>query len=118
MINNFSRNEIVCLKHQHKSLYCEVIDIIKIRSMGWFRPIMLIDSPDNFYFNEHPKGEIYDLRFSSDLLWHLSVFLPVLDTEYLTFFSKLEEFNWNEQKYHLARQKLRSFLEEIYLQKP
>lgn len=112
MIKNFSRHEIVCLKHQNQSLYCEVIDIIKSRSLGWVRPIMLVSfTDDNSDFQ--PQGEIDDLRFSSDLLWHLNFFAPVLDTEYITFFSQLKEPYWNEKKSLLAKKKLRYFLEKV-----
>lgn len=112
MVKTFSCNEIVCLKHQNKSLYCEVIDIIISRSMGWFRPVMLVNfDEDNVDFQ--PIGKVDDLRFSSDLLWHLDLFSPVLDTEYITFFSQLKEPFWNEEKSVLARKKLRYFLEEF-----
>lgn len=114
IINNFSPNEIVCLKHNNKSLYCEVIQIVEKRNMGWVRPVMLVNISDNIYYNLDEKAEIYDLRLSSDLLWDLSVFLPVLDTEYITFFCKLEELDWNEKNINFAKQKLKHFLEEIF----
>lgn len=112
-MNQFSVNEIVCLKHKNKSLYCEVIDIIKSRSMLWARPVMLVDMSESDYFDV-AQEQIYDLRLGSDLLWYLKNFSPVLDTEYINFLSKLKEPIWNEKESHLARKKLRFFLEEIY----
>lgn len=115
-MNKFSTNEIVCLKYEQKSLYCEVIDTIKDRDLLWVRPIMLVDIPDDDYINIDEINNIYDLRHSSDLLWHINAFSPVFDTEYITFLSKLQESDWNEKKSNLARKKLKLFLEKIPIQ--
>jgi hypothetical protein len=108
------KNQIVCLDHQNKSLYCEVIDVIESRDLCWVRPIMLVSLLDQNCLLKPKRGNVCDLRYSSDLFWNLKGFRPVFDTEYIEFVSKLEEYDWAKDKSHLARRQLRCFLEEIY----
>jgi len=109
----FINSQIVCLDCQNKSLYCEVIDIIKNRETCWVRPVILVDlnTQDNSYYPS--KNDIYDLRFTSDLLWKIDDFRIVLDTEYIEFLANLQEFEFDEDKLTLGKQQLRLFIQEI-----
>jgi hypothetical protein len=110
----FSTNQIICLDFQNSSLYCEVIDLAQSQNLGWLRPVILVDSSDD-KDQLTRQGEVYDLRYSSDLLWNVEKFRHVFDTEYIEFISQLEEYDWTEDKAFFARQKLREFLLEICL---
>ncbi|WP_017292902.1 hypothetical protein [Geminocystis herdmanii] len=109
----FINSQIVCLDCQNKSLYCEVIDIINDRKTCWVRPLILVNlnTQDNNYYPL--KNDIYDLRFTSDLLWNMDDFRIVLDTEYIQFLANLQEFEFDEDKLILGKQQLRLFIQEI-----
>lgn len=109
----FIDSQIVCLDSQNKSLYCEVIEVINERNICWVRPLILVDlkAQDSKYFSK--KNDIYDLRFTSDLLWKIDDFRIVLDTEYIQFFANLQEFQFDEDILVIAKQKLRLFIQEI-----
>ncbi|NCO74335.1 MAG: hypothetical protein GW795_05345 [Cyanobacteria bacterium] len=115
-MSTFIPSQIVCLDNQDKSLYCEVIDVISSRQMCWVRPVILVNLDDNSNNYFHDKNNIYDLRFTSDLLWKLNAFRIVLDTEYIQFFASLQEFEFDEEKLLLAKQKLKLFIQEICFQ--
>lgn len=112
-MSQFVISQIVALDSQDKSLYCQVIDIIKERQMCWARPIILVDlkNKDNDYLLS--KNIVYDLRYTSDLLWKIDAFRLVLDTEYIEFLVNIKEFEFDEEKLLLAKQKLRLFIREI-----
>ena len=112
-MSKFINSQIVCLDGQNKSLYCEVIDVIDDRKISWVRPVILVDlkTKDNNYFCH--KNDVYDLRFTSDLLWKIDDFRIVLDTEYIQFLANLQEFEFDEDKLIIAKQKLRLFIQEI-----
>lgn len=112
-MSTFINSQIVCLDTQNKSLYCEVIDIVNERNICWVRPVILVDlkAKDNNYFSH--KNNIYDLRFTSDLLWKIGDFRIVLDIEYIEFFANLQEFEFDEKTLNIAKQKLRLFIQEI-----
>ncbi len=110
----FKPSQIVCLEGQNKNLFCEVIDIISARSVCWVRPIILVnltENTSNFY--RYKNSDIYDLRFTSDLLWNIADFRVVLDTEYLDIFVTLEDFEFQEEKIKLANQELRFFIQQL-----
>ncbi|BAQ64224.1 hypothetical protein [Geminocystis sp. NIES-3709] len=111
----FVNSQIICLDSQNKSLYCEVIDIVNDRQICWVRPVILVDlkAQDNNYFPQ--KNDVYDLRFTSDLLWKIDDFRIVLDTEYIEFLANLQEFEFDEDKLTIAKQKLRFFIQEILI---
>ena len=112
-MSTFIPSQIVCLEGQNKSLFCEVIEIISARSLCWVRPIILVNSMENSSnFYNYKNNKIYDLRFTSDLLWNITDFRLVLDTEYLDFFVGLEDFEFKEDNIQLANQKLRAFIKE------
>ena len=114
----FVPSQIVSLDGQNKSLFCEVIDSIDHRSVCWVRPILLVDlSNHNSDFYDYKDVCISDLRFTVDLLWNMTDFRLVLDTEYLEFFSDLEDFEFEEDKIKLANKKLRNFIQQLCEQK-
>lgn len=83
---SFKPHQIVCLEYQNTCLHGEVVQIIESRQLCWFRPLFMVNSHgDNN--NILLREELIDVRFSSDLLWPISLFRPSLDTEYLTFLS-------------------------------
>lgn len=112
-MSTFIKSQIVCLDTSQKSLYCEVIDIINERNICWVRPIILVDlkAEDHNYFSN--KNDVYDLRFTSDLLWKINDFRIVLDTEYIQFVANLKEFQFDENILDIGKQKLRLFIQEI-----
>ena len=113
----FVPSQIVCLEGQNKSLFCEVIEMISSRSLCWVRPVILVNLTEGHsdYFSY--KDNIYDLRFTSDLLWDTSDFRIVLDTEYIEFFTNLDDFEFEEDKLQWANQELRYFIQELCYQK-
>ena len=116
IVSIFVPSQIVCLEGQNKSLFCEVIELISPRSLCWVRPVILVNLTENnsdyFY-----KDSICDLRFTSDLLWDTSDFRIVLDTEYIEFFTSLDDFEFEEDKLQLANKELRYFIQELCYQK-
>ena len=112
-MSSFINSQIVCLDSQNKSLYCEVIEVINDRNICWVRPVILVDvnTDDNNYYPH--KSDVYDLRFTSDLLWKIDDFRIVLDTEYIQFLANLQEFQFDEDILIIAKQKLRLFIQEI-----
>ena len=115
-MSTFIPSQIVCLESHNNSLFCEVIEIISIRSLCWVRPIILVNSTENSSnFYNYKNKNICDLRFTSDLLWDIADFRVVLDTEYLDFFVGLEDFEFQEDNLKLANKKLRSFIQELCL---
>lgn len=109
----FVPSQIVCLEGSNKSLFCEVIEIIASRSLCWVRPVLLVNLIENNSDYLNYKESIYDLRFTSDLLWDISDFRIVLDTEYIEFFTSLDDFEFEENKLQLANKKLRYFIQEL-----
>ncbi|MGI0482847.1 hypothetical protein ACN4EE_18935 [Geminocystis sp. CENA526] len=116
-MSKFINSQIVCLDCHNKSLYCEVIETTKDGFNSWVRPVILVDlqNKDNNYYP--PKSDVYDLRFTSDLLWKTEDFRVVLDTEYIEFFVNLQEFEFDEDKLIIGKQQLRIFIQEMILQK-
>ena len=113
----FVPSQIVCLEGQNKSLFCEVIEMISSRFVCWVRPVILVNLTEgnSDYFSY--KDSIYDLRFTSDLLWDISDFRVVLDTEYIEIFTSLDDFEFEEDKLQWANQELRYFIQELCYQK-
>ncbi|WPF87725.1 hypothetical protein WEU38_13010 [Cyanobacterium aponinum AL20118] len=109
----FIPSQIVALDYQNKSLYCEVIDAIESRDLCWVRPIILVDKMTEKTDYLTDKNDIYDLRFTSDLLWNIKDFRIVLDTEYIEFLVNLSDFEFDDDKLKLAREKLKLFIKEI-----
>ncbi|AFZ55033.1 hypothetical protein VKI21_04655 [Cyanobacterium aponinum UTEX 3222] len=117
----FIPSQIVALDYQNKSLYCEVIDAccvadpfgIASRDLCWVRPIILVDKMTEKTDYLTDKNDIYDLRFTSDLLWNIKDFRIVLDTEYIEFLVNLSDFEFDDDKLKLAREKLKLFIKEI-----
>jgi hypothetical protein len=79
--------QIVCLEHQTTRLYAEVIQVVKSRQIGWFRPLLLAEFPTGEQALAEPL--LYDVRPSADLLWSLTLFRPALDTEVMPLWVQL-----------------------------
>lgn len=109
----FKPSEIVCLDNQNKSLYCEIIDVITGQNKYWVRPLMLVNFMEEDEYQKEIKN-IDDLRFTSDLLWSTDFFRPVFDTEYITFFCQLPEFEFDEKKLLNAKKTLRHFIQDLW----
>ena len=109
----FIPSQIVCLDSPNYSLYCEVIEIITSRFLCWVRPVILVNKQEKKPDYLTDKTCVYDLRFTSDLLWKIDDFRIVLDTEYIEFFADLQDFEFEEDKLAIAQQKLRLFIQEI-----
>ena len=109
----FSPHQVVCLEGKNKSLFCEVIDVITSRSLCWVRPVLLVMNYNPNLLNPKTSGDVYDLRFTADLLWKIDDFRNVLDVEYLEFFVQLEDFKFDEQQLQLAHQKLSYFVRDL-----
>jgi hypothetical protein len=116
-MSKFINSQIVCLDCHNKSLYCEVIETTEDAVNSWVRPVILVDlnNKNNNYYTS--KNDIYDLRFTSDLLWKIEDFRIVLDTEYIELFVNLQEFEFDEDKLIIGKQQLRLFINEIILEK-
>lgn len=113
-LNQYFNYQIVTLQNDHKILYSEVIDTIESRSMLWVRPILMVEKDQNNNSFFEPQSSVYDLRFTSDILWNASGFLPALDTEYITFFCQIQNTDYSDYQCQIARQKLSLFLKEIF----
>jgi hypothetical protein len=118
-MSNFIPSQIVCLESKNQSLFCEVIEIISLRSLCWVRPVILVNVTENSsdFYQYTNNSKICDLRFTADLLWNIADFRVVLDTEYLDFFVGLEDFEFQEDKVKLANHKLRDFIQQLCEQK-
>jgi len=106
---SLKHNQIVCLEHQKSCLYGEVIQLIPERQLCWFRPmcIVILDEPEQYL----TESEVINLQFGSDLLWPLALFRPVLDTELLSFWGKLDNTSNLLISKKSSRQHLNSFVE-------
>ncbi len=112
-MTQFKPNEIVCLDSQNNSLYCEVIDILTEQKKCWTRPVILVTYTDGDQYNRNIRS-VFDLRFTSDLLWNMDFFRPVFDTEYISFCCHLSDFEFDEIKVDSAKKTLRKFIQEIW----
>lgn len=78
--------EIVCLEHQNRCLYAEIVQRTKERY--WVRPLALADLSDKRQSQGSPH--ICDLRGCSDLLWPQVQWRTVLDLELLPVLAFLQ----------------------------
>lgn len=76
-ICEFQPRQIVCLQHENRNLYAEVIQVIPSRPVCWVRPLLLAEFP----LGDSCQPLIYDLRSTADLIWPLTLFRSALDTE-------------------------------------
>lgn len=69
--------------------------------------IVILDEPEQYL----TESEVINLQFGSDLLWPLALFRPVLDTELLSFWGKLDNTSNLLISKKSSRQHLNSFVE-------
>jgi len=98
-------NQIACLEHDNANLYGEVIQLVPLRQLCWFRPMCLVisdlsdisgrislsslkdSSAPHFSL---PEARLINLQSASDLLWATILFRPALDTEVISFLAQLQ----------------------------
>lgn len=85
--SDFQPRQIVCLTHQATHLYAEVIQVVESRQVGWFRPLLLVEYPEDEKLLSPPT--LIDLRSGADLLCHPSLFRPAIDTEVIPLLMQL-----------------------------
>lgn len=118
LLADFEIYQIVCLEHQHTCLYAEVIQVIKARQICWARPLILSMLPTNPpALAPEPEQEprLYDLRQGVDLLWPISLFRSVLDTEVIPLLTWLQNHTNNSQVPAIvARYQLNQFVRQVW----
>lgn len=105
---SLKHNQIVCLEHQNKCLYGEVIQLIPERQLCWFRPICIVTLDETGQYL--PKSRLIDLQLGADLLWPVGLFRPVLDTEIVPFWGKLDDVSNLMLPKKSSRRHLNSFV--------
>lgn len=109
---DFKPSQIVCLEHQEKRLYAEVIQVVESRQVAWVRPLMLVVSLSDRLDSE--SFTLYDLRQGADLLWPSNLFRPALDTEVLPLFTHLQISKNQGENQQLAHQQLQRFVHQVW----
>ena len=111
----FQPCQIVCLEHQNRCLYAEVIQALPSRGRFWLRPLMLgiwpLDANANFM--ESPD-ELYDLRQGADLVWPTTGFRLALDTEVIPLLTELETLRKTPEQNDLGNRQLRNFVDRVW----
>ncbi len=120
-VPSFQPCQIVCLEHKDFRLYGEVIQIVQERQVCWVRPLGLIvllrDLADPLTWQDRSIAEdfvLHDLREGADLLWPASLFRPALDTEVVPILTQLYSTERQIKPDRIARQKLNSFVQEVW----
>ena len=78
-------NQIVCLEYESNNLYGEVIQLIPLRQLCWFRPLCLIISVNQasrrspFVFERSPKSFLKQQKYSSELIQSAADSAPSAD---------------------------------------
>lgn len=110
-------HQILCLDHEHTTLYGELIQFIPDRDICWLRPFALIRRLQQ----EHEAVEsLYDLRESADLLYPKFLFRRALDTEVLPILTQLDGLKTGHpvtpptDTSQIARQQLQCFAREVW----
>ncbi len=106
-IIQFQPGQIVCLEHDTKSLYAEVIQVVVSRQLCWVRPLLLVA------FTQEPPL-ITDLRDASDLFWSINLFRPALDTEVITLLSQVFAKEPKHEPDSDAKQQLNQFIHQVW----
>ena len=111
----FQPCQIVCLEHQNRCLYAEIIQVLPDRGRLWLRPLMLgiwsLDDDANF---RDPPRELYDLREGADLVWPIAGFRFALDTEVIPLLMQLETLTKTPEHPILAHRQLRNFVDRVW----
>jgi hypothetical protein len=111
----FQPCQIVCLEHQNRCLYAEIIQVLPSRGRFWLRPLMLgiwsLDADGSF---TEPPGELYDLRQGADLVWPTTGFRLAWDTEVIPLLMQLETLAKSPDHPILAHRQLRDFVDRVW----
>lgn len=110
---NFQVNQIICLEHQNLCLYGEVIELIPLRQLCWFRPICL-SKLDHEHDSNLESSELIDLQSGSDLLWPITLFRPALDTEVIYLLVELNNIRESVTSKKANRQYLNKFVRQVW----
>lgn len=109
----FQPCQIVCLEHQNRCLYAEIIQVLPSRGRFWLRPLMLGIWPLDADLKA-PPGELYDLRQGADLVWPTTGFRLAWDTEVIPLLMQLETLDQTPARLILAHCQLRDFVEGVW----
>lgn len=131
---DFHPHQILCLTHQERVLYAELIQVVEERDMCWVRPLALLTSqtpiaapplasPDPLQLD---AIALYDLRQSADLLCPASLFDQALDTEVIPILAQLNASKAspeasrasNDEESCSARQRLQEFIHHLWQAHP
>lgn len=104
---DFQPGQIVALEHDNRNLYAEVIQVVVSRQLCWVRPLLLVTFIEK-------SSVIIDLRDASDLLWHLDLFRPALDTEVITLLSQVLAKEPKTEPDFVAKQQLHEFIHQLW----
>jgi len=111
-IPQFQPRQIVFLECGTTRLYGEMIQVISARSRCWVRPLMLAS------WGANGLDAFYDLRQSADLVWHLNLFQPALDTEVIPLLAQLQAPDDPPAARPIARGQLNHFLKQVLRSRP
>ncbi|MEB3293270.1 MAG: hypothetical protein VKJ24_08910 [Synechococcales bacterium] len=78
-------HQIVCLTHDDRQLYGEVIQVIAERQLCWVRPIALVQLAEGQIL------QLQDLQEGSDIVLPIALFREALDTELLPLLPQLAD---------------------------
>jgi hypothetical protein len=116
--SDFRPYEILCIEHEEKLLYSEVIQVVPTRKLCWVRPIVLkveqAIALSLATLADSPNSILYDLRQGSDLLCPSCLFRPVLDTEVISVLAELGESKLRAEVDCAARLELQSFIQQVW----
>ena len=109
MNQEFQPGQIVYLEESNTRLYAEVIQVVVSRQLCWVRPWLLQVNPGE------DSQHIIDLREASDLIWHISLFRPALDTEVITLISQVFTQESKAQTTpNFPKEQLREFMNRVW----
>ena len=111
----FKVNEIICLENDCRYLYGEVIQLLPSRGLCWFRPMCLVvyegssDRPSPII----EPTQLIDLQSGSDLLWPITLFRSVLDTEVVSLLPLLGD-RYSPSVNTSNKQYLNRFIQQVW----
>ena len=113
---SFCSQQIVCLEHNSRFLYCEVIQVVESRQLCWVRPLFLavLSEADPIYHQLSLPKILIDVRLTSDLLYLISLFRPALDIEVIPLLTQVETQDTSPDVIDLAKQQLRHFITQVW----
>lgn len=114
----FQPSQILCLDFEDSHLYAELIQVVESRQLFWVRPLALTITPQEEFapgiWADSDMLELYDLRQGVDLLWPMSLFRAVLDTEMIPVLVRLGDIKPSQERDRHAHQCLQRFIHQIW----